>query len=233
MFLRLERGCAPTASSRGGAGRVPCAAAVARPEERPRARVCVRSSMPRGGTAGEVGRVGAHASASTSKAKAIAQDSREEELALAGEGAAAGAAAAPPAGALKVVDVRSIQQLINELEEAGDKLAIVAFHATWCQACRRVQPMLQEYVSDRSDVVLLRVNYDHNKSICKALSVKKLPYFHFYRGSQGKLADFSASKKTFHRLEDALAQHGTPRCSLGKPKLPEPLQQYKDEHPPQ
>lgn len=132
-------------------------------------------------------------------------------------------------GLLRVVDIRSIQQLIDELEQAGDALVIVAFHATWCAACRKVQPLVQKYVKDREDVVLLKVNYDRNKQICRSLSVKKLPYFHFYRGSQGKLEDFSASAKTFQRIRDAVALHGTPRCALGPNAVPKALEKLRDD----
>ena len=123
-----------------------------------------------------------------------------------------------------VVEIHSIQQLIDELAYAGDALVIVAFHATWCAACRKVQPLVQNEVRDREDIVLLKVNYDQNKPICRSLSVKKLPYFHFYRGSQGKLDDFSASAKTFHRIKDAIALHGTPRCALGPNYVPTALE---------
>ena len=116
-----------------------------------------------------------------------------------------------------VKDITSIRQLIDELERATDKLVIVSFHATWCSACRKVQPKVVNQVKNRAeDILLLKVRYDTNKSICKTLGVRKLPYFHFYRGSQGRLADFSASAKTFHRITDAIEEHGTPRCTLGE-----------------
>ena len=124
-----------------------------------------------------------------------------------------------------VVDISSIAQFIAELERAGDKLVVVSFHATWCQACRKVQPLVQQEVFGREDVVLLKVRYDTNKQICKTLSVKKLPFFHFYRGSEGRLDAFSASTKTFHRIQDAVREHGTPRCTLGENKIvPQELQ---------
>ncbi|QDZ19439.1 thioredoxin [Chloropicon primus] len=125
-----------------------------------------------------------------------------------------------------VVEIQSIRHLIDELERAEDKLVVVSFHATWCAACRKVQPLVQDEVKGREDVVLLKVRYDTNKQICKTLGVRKLPYFHFYRGSEGKLEDFSASAKTFHRIKEAIAQHGTPRCTLGENHIvPDELQE--------
>jgi thiol:disulfide interchange protein len=129
----------------------------------------------------------------------------------------------------KVVDISSIKQLIDNLEQAQDSLVIVAFHAKWCAACRKVQPMVAKEVVEQDNMVLLKVNYDLNKQICKSLAVKKLPYFHFYRGSQGKVAEFSASAKTFHRIKDAIALHGAPQCTLGENAVPKALEElYED-----
>ena len=36
-------------------------------------------------------------------------------------------------------------------------------------------------------------DFDENKPMCKSLNVKFLPYFHFYRGAEGKLDSFSCS----------------------------------------
>lgn len=48
--------------------------------------------------------------------------------------------------------------------------------------------------------MFLKVNFDANKSMCKALNVKVLPYFHFYRGADGQLESFSCSLAKVRRL---------------------------------
>ena len=42
-----------------------------------------------------------------------------------------------------------------------------------------------------------------------------LPFFQFYRGAEGRVAEFSASVAKVQRLRDALAEHSPARCSLG------------------
>nr|XP_016489039.1 PREDICTED: uncharacterized protein LOC107808982 [Nicotiana tabacum] len=37
------------------------------------------------------------------------------------------------------------------------------------------------------------MNFDENKSLCKTLNVRILPYFHFYGGADGLLDSFSCS----------------------------------------
>jgi thioredoxin 1 len=41
--------------------------------------------------------------------------------------------------------------------------------------------------------VFLKVNFAENKSMCKSLSIKVLPFFHFYRGAEGRIDGFSCS----------------------------------------
>lgn len=43
------------------------------------------------------------------------------------------------------------------------------------------------------EILFIKVNFDENKSLCKSLNVKVLPYFHFYRGADGLLDSFSCS----------------------------------------
>ncbi|CAL8462439.1 g1972 [Coccomyxa elongata] len=111
--------------------------------------------------------------------------------------------------------ITSVQQFVDELAAAGDKLVIVDFYAKWCNACRALFPKLCQICTENPDIVLLKVDFDENRDTVKPLGIKVLPFFHFYRGSEGRVAAFSASVGKIQRLRDALAEHSTPRCSLG------------------
>jgi len=125
-------------------------------------------------------------------------------------------------------DIHSTQEFVDALAEAGEKLVIVDFFATWCGACRALFPKVVEIAEKNEDIVVLKVNFDENKPMCKSLGIKVLPFFHFYRGASGKLAAFSASMSKLKRLEDAVSIHNTARCSLGPPPA---LQEFPDVAP--
>eukprot|EP00271_Cylindrocystis_brebissonii_P013270 TRINITY_DN32987_c0_g1_i1.p1 TRINITY_DN32987_c0_g1~~TRINITY_DN32987_c0_g1_i1.p1 ORF type:complete len:306 (+),score=44.97 TRINITY_DN32987_c0_g1_i1:296-1213(+) len=114
-------------------------------------------------------------------------------------------------------DLHSSEELLRELAEAGDRLVIVEFFATWCGSCKALFPKLCKILEANPEVLLLKVNFDENKALCKSLNIKVLPYFHFYRGAEGRVDAFSASLSKVQRLRDAVATHGTARCSLGPP----------------
>jgi hypothetical protein len=83
--------------------------------------------------------------------------------------------------------------------------------------------LLQEY----PDVVLVKVNFEANRAMCKSLGIKVLPFFHFYHGAQGRVAAFSATVSKLQRLKDALELHSGDICSLEEPPG---LSEFPDTH---
>eukprot|EP01026_Neomeris_dumetosa_P009673 TRINITY_DN1335_c0_g1_i2.p2 TRINITY_DN1335_c0_g1~~TRINITY_DN1335_c0_g1_i2.p2 ORF type:complete len:239 (+),score=17.13 TRINITY_DN1335_c0_g1_i2:274-990(+) len=127
-----------------------------------------------------------------------------------------------------MIDAESVQELVDILASSGDKLVIVDFYATWCNACRALYPKLVKICNQHSeDLIVVKINWQENKAICKPLGIKVLPFFHFYRGVQGRVASFSASITKLQKLKDAVAEHVSPRCQLSS--LQEPLlQEFPD-----
>ena len=75
----------------------------------------------------------------------------------------------------------------------SDKLIVVDVYAQWCGACRALYPKLCKIAAAYPDVVFVKLNFDDNKDLCRSLGVKVLPYFKLYRGTEGCVAQFSAS----------------------------------------
>lgn len=114
-------------------------------------------------------------------------------------------------------DVHSTQEFVDALASAGDKLVVVEFYASWCGSCRALFPKLCKLAAEHLDVEFLKVNFEENKPMCKSLNIKVLPYFHLYRGAEGRVDGFSCSLSKLQKLRDAIAQHNTDRCSIGPP----------------
>ena len=66
--------------------------------------------------------------------------------------------------------------------------------------------------------MLLQVNYEELKTMCHSLNIHVLPFFRFYRGAEGRVCSFSCTNATIKKFKDALAKHGSDRCSLGPAK---------------
>ncbi|GAB4814622.1 hypothetical protein N2152v2_001668 [Parachlorella kessleri] len=113
-----------------------------------------------------------------------------------------------------VKHISSVQEMVDELAAAREQLVVADFYAPWCGACRSLYPKLCKLAAENPDVVFLCVNFDESRMLVKGLNVKVLPYFHFYRGPEGRVAAFSASVSKVQLLRDAIAVHNTPRCAL-------------------
>ncbi|XP_060187644.1 thioredoxin-like 2, chloroplastic isoform X1 [Lycium barbarum] len=136
-----------------------------------------------------------------------------------------------------MIDIHSTQEFLDALSQAGERLVIVEFYGTWCASCKALFPKILQVDSvqfssghkcenktklcrtakEHPGIMFLKVNFDANKSMCKALNVKVLPYFHFYRGADGQLESFSCSLAKFQKIKDAIQLHNTDRCSIGPP----------------
>lgn len=112
-------------------------------------------------------------------------------------------------------DLHSTQEFVDALANAGDKLVVVEFYASWCGSCRALYPKLCKLAAEHLDVEFMKVNFEENKAMCKSLNIKVLPYFHFYRGAEGRVDSFSCSLAKLQKLRDAIALHNTDRCSIG------------------
>ncbi|KAG1677433.1 hypothetical protein FOA52_001888 [Chlamydomonas sp. UWO 241] len=122
--------------------------------------------------------------------------------------------------------VDSIQELVDELADAGDKLVIVEFYAPWCNACKALYPKLCKIMDENvDDIRFLKVCFEDNKEMCKTLGVRVLPYFKLYQGAQGKVDEFSCSISKLQRFKDAVASYNGGICSL---ETMSPLDEFPD-----
>ncbi|XP_073269202.1 thioredoxin-like 1-2, chloroplastic [Primulina huaijiensis] len=114
-----------------------------------------------------------------------------------------------------MLEIHSAQELIDCLLIAGDRLVILGFYSPGCGGCKALHPKICQLAEMNPDSIFLKVNFEQHKVMCHALNVHVLPFFRFYRGADGKLCSFSCTNATIKKFKDAVAKHGTDRCSLG------------------
>ncbi|KAL2920848.1 Thioredoxin-like 1-1 chloroplastic [Bienertia sinuspersici] len=115
-------------------------------------------------------------------------------------------------------EIDSAEELVDSLLTAGDKLVIVDFYSPGCGGCKALHPKICQFAEMNPDVQFLQINYEEHKSMCYSLNVHVLPFFRFYRGSEGRVCSFSCTNATIKKFKDALAKYGRERCSLGPTK---------------
>ncbi|XP_057479677.1 thioredoxin-like 1-2, chloroplastic [Actinidia eriantha] len=117
-----------------------------------------------------------------------------------------------------MIEIDSAQELVDSLLNAGDRLVVVDFYSPGCGGCRSLHPKICQLAESNLNAIFLKVNYEELKRMCHCLHIRVLPFFRFYRGAHGRLSSFSCTNATIKKFKDALAKHGTDRCTLGPPK---------------
>ncbi|KAE8632694.1 hypothetical protein XENTR_v10001638 [Xenopus tropicalis] len=80
--------------------------------------------------------------------------------------------------------VESLDEFQNILKEAGDKLVVVDFTATWCGPCKMISPVFEKLSVENPDVVFIKVDVDDAQDVAAHCDVKCMPTFHFYKNGQ-------------------------------------------------
>ncbi|XP_045508051.1 thioredoxin-2 [Colias croceus] len=91
------------------------------------------------------------------------------------------------------IHIKDSDDLKTRLGEAGDKLVVIDFMATWCGPCKVIGPKLDELANEMADsIVVLKVDVDECEDIATEYNINSMPTFVFVKNSK-KLEEFSGA----------------------------------------
>lgn len=108
---------------------------------------------------------------------------------------------AASSGVIKITDENHFQ---TELGNAGPKLVVVDFTASWCGPCKRVAPFFDEFSIKYPRAVFLKVDVDECQETAAANKVTAMPTFVFFR-NKTKIDQMSGADT--NALEEKVKQH--------------------------
>jgi len=77
--------------------------------------------------------------------------------------------------------VESFAEYKQKIKDAGGKLVVVDFFATWCGPCKRISPFLEELSGKMENVVFLKVDVDELEDVAREENITAMPTFYFYK----------------------------------------------------
>ncbi|XP_072232720.1 thioredoxin-like [Leuresthes tenuis] len=103
-----------------------------------------------------------------------------------------------------VREVESLDEFNSILKEAGDKLVVVDFTATWCGPCKQIGPKFVKLSEkpENKNVIFLKVDVDEAADVSSFCKINCMPTFHFYKNGL-KVNEFSGANES--KLEELLA----------------------------
>ncbi|KAG5845569.1 thioredoxin-like [Anguilla rostrata] len=102
-----------------------------------------------------------------------------------------------------IIEIENKDAFDQALKDAGDKLVVVDFTATWCGPCQSIAPQFKKFSEDpeNKNVVFLKVDVDDAQDVATFCDIKCMPTFHFYKNGK-KIDEFSGCNPT--KLEEKL-----------------------------
>ncbi|KAM9827533.1 thioredoxin b [Neosynchiropus ocellatus] len=88
--------------------------------------------------------------------------------------------------------IESKDQFDSCLKDAGDKLVVVDFTATWCGPCKMIAPVFKDLSHSTPNVMFLKVDVDDVPEVTEAYDISAMPTFVFFK-----------NKKEVHRFSGA------------------------------
>uniref|UniRef100_A0A3B4F8K8 Thioredoxin n=1 Tax=Pundamilia nyererei TaxID=303518 RepID=A0A3B4F8K8_9CICH len=91
-----------------------------------------------------------------------------------------------------VRQVKNLVEFNNILKEAGNKLVVVDFTATWCGPCQRIAPVYEVHaVKTKTTLNSFKRDLD-DPDVSSSCGIRSMPTFQFYKNGQ-KLHEFSGA----------------------------------------
>ncbi|KAL7536565.1 hypothetical protein ACHAXR_007242, partial [Thalassiosira sp. AJA248-18] len=90
--------------------------------------------------------------------------------------------------------VSTLEEYKEVLDEEKGKIVVVRFFATWCKACKAIQPSYYRMASIYPEMVFLEVPVtNENTNLHQGLEVPSLPYGHIYYPDAGLVEEMKIS----------------------------------------
>eukprot|EP00562_Extubocellulus_spinifer_P019510 CAMPEP_0178588072 /NCGR_PEP_ID=MMETSP0697-20121206/26819_1 /TAXON_ID=265572 /ORGANISM="Extubocellulus spinifer, Strain CCMP396" /LENGTH=298 /DNA_ID=CAMNT_0020224359 /DNA_START=84 /DNA_END=980 /DNA_ORIENTATION=- len=96
-----------------------------------------------------------------------------------------------------------------------DKVVVVRFYATWCKACRAMQPYFYKLAQTYKNVQFVEVPVtDKNANLHQGLGVPSLPFAHVYHPEGGLVEEMKINRRYVPKFAKVVHSYAQTSCNL-------------------
>jgi len=87
------------------------------------------------------------------------------------------------------------------------EVLLVDFWAPWCGPCKIIAPTLNEIAETESDILIGKVNVDHNQDLAKRYKVRNIPTMIIFKNGLevGRIVGVKTKKAILNEVRSAIA----------------------------
>ncbi len=116
--------------------------------------------------------------------------------------------------------VENTRELESKLSDAGKKLVVIKFFATWCNACKMIAHKVDEMNEEFPNVIFIKVDVDEAEKLAEEYKVKAMPTFILIKKSRKVI--YSSLRAPLH-YECGNSKPSVIRCTLNSASIMFPL----------
>jgi len=83
-----------------------------------------------------------------------------------------------------VLKIETKDEFHKFLKDAGDKLVVVDFTATWCGPCKMIGPKFEAMAAEYKEICCCKVDVDDNAETAEFCGISAMPTFKAYKNEQ-------------------------------------------------
>lgn len=87
------------------------------------------------------------------------------------------------------------------------EVLLVDFWAPWCTPCKIIAPTLNEIAEKESDIIVGKINVDHNQDLAKKFKVRNIPTMVIFKNGTevGRIVGVKTKKAILNQVRSATA----------------------------
>ncbi|KAL3072607.1 hypothetical protein niasHS_017581 [Heterodera schachtii] len=85
---------------------------------------------------------------------------------------------------MAILHPKNKEELDQIISNAGERLVVIDFFATWCGPCRQMGPKFNKLAAEYPEPIYIGIDVDEHESVAAFYNINVMPTFIFFKNGQ-------------------------------------------------